>query len=183
MTNMHFIVSELLYTKYNVTRRDYITKYGKKGGLHMDVKVLLAPEYTKPIAEIKAQELTPRIEKVVAMLEQEQQKKIMILKGKEIALLEEQKILLIRTEVRKVCVYLTDGSWHETNMTLAQFEDILGVPFVRISKSAIVNLEAVQSVKAAFSGMLHVTLRNDLEESISRNYRKNFKEKLKEWYS
>lgn len=41
----------------------------------MDVKVLLAPEYTKPSAEIKAREMTPRIEKVVAMLEEEQQKR------------------------------------------------------------------------------------------------------------
>ena len=149
----------------------------------MEVKVLLAPEYTKPSAEIKARELTPRIEKVVAMLEEEQRKKIMILKGKELALIEEQQILLIRTEVGKVCVYLKEGDWHETNMTLAQFEELLGNQFVRISKSAIVNLEAVQSVKAAFSGMLLVTLKNELEETISRNYRKQFKEKLKEWYS
>lgn len=104
-------------------------------------------------------------------------------KGKELALIEEQQILLIRTEVGKVCVYLKEGDWHETNMTLAQFEELLGNQFVRISKSAIVNLEAVQSVKAAFSGMLLVTLKNELEETISRNYRKQFKEKLKEWYS
>lgn len=183
MANMHFIVSKLLYTKNNVIHLDGLTKSYKEGGLHMDVKVLLAPEYVKPSAEIKARKLTPRIEKVVALLEQEQRKIITIYKGKELALIEEQEILLIRTEVGKVCVYLKAGDWHETNMKLAQFEEILGDEFVRISKSAIVNLEAVQSVKAAFSGMLHVTLKNDLEETISRIYRKDFKEKLKEWYS
>lgn len=183
MANMHFIVSKLLYTINNVIHRDVLTKLYKKGGLHMDVKVLLAPEYIKPSAEIKAQEMTPRIEKVVAMLEHEQRQIITIYKGKELALIEEQEILLIRTEVGKACVYLKEGSWHETTMTLAQFCEILGEPFVRISKSAIINLEAVQSVKAAFSGMLLVTLKNDLEETISRIYRKDFKEKLKEWYS
>ena len=127
MGNMHFIGGELLYTISNVIHRDYKTKLFQKGGLHMDVKVLLAPEYTKPSAEIKAREMTPRIEKVVTMLEEEQQKKILILKGKELALIEEQQILLIRTEVGNVCVYLKEGDWHETTMTLAQFEEILGI--------------------------------------------------------
>lgn len=40
------------HTKSNVTYRDDLTKLFQKGGLPMDVKVLLAPEYTKPSAEI-----------------------------------------------------------------------------------------------------------------------------------
>ena len=145
----------------------------------MDVKVLLGPEYQKPIAEIKAQQMTPKIEKVVAFIKNEQTtQKIMLNKGKGLILVEKELIYLIRTEVGKVVAYLEDGTWHETNMTLLQLEETLGNKFVRISKSAIINLDAVQSVKAAFSGTLEVFLLNGLEESISRKYRKDFKNRL-----
>ena len=79
-------------------------------------------------------------------------------------------------------VYEQDGMWHETNQTLAELEQILGEGFVRISKSAIVNLNAVASVKAAFSGTLELLLNNGIEESISRIYRKQFKSKLEAWF-
>ena len=145
----------------------------------MDVKVLLGPEYQRPIAEIKAQQMTPKIEKVVAFIKNEQTtQKIMLNKGKEFILVEKELIYLIRTEVGKAVAYLEDGTWHETNMTLMQLEETLGNKFVRISKSAIINLDAVQSVKAAFSGTLEVFLLNGLEESISRKYRNDFKNRL-----
>ena len=148
----------------------------------MEVKIVLAPEFITPVAEIRAQEITPTIEKVVAYIEQEQVEKVTILKGKELVVLEKHAIVLVRTEVKKVVVYEQDGMWHETNQTLAELEQILGEGFVRISKSAIVNLNAVASVKAAFSGTLELLLSNGIEESISRIYRKQFKSKLEAWF-
>ena len=147
----------------------------------MEVKVVLAPQYTTPIVEIRAQEMTPKIEKVVTFVEQEEVEKVTITKGKAFILLEKQAVSLIRTEAKKVVIYEMDGVWHETNRTLAELEQLLGEGFVRISKSAIVNLQAIASVKAAFSGTLALLLTNGLEESISRSYRKQFKSTLEAW--
>ena len=44
----------------------------------MEVKIVLAPEFITPVAEIRAQEITPTIEKVVAYIEQEQVEKVTI---------------------------------------------------------------------------------------------------------
>ena len=75
-------------------------------------------------------------------------------------------------------VYDEAGNWYETKTTLGEFERLLGDPFIRISKSSIVNVNSVQSVKASFSGTLEITLQNGLEDVISRKYRMNFKKRI-----
>ncbi|MGE7022875.1 LytTR family DNA-binding domain-containing protein [Solibacillus cecembensis] len=145
----------------------------------MKVEVLIAPEYSEPVAEIKTNQLTSTIEKAVVLLEQEDfGEKLSIYQGKEIILIEKSSIQLVRTEVGKVIVYDAEGKWYETKTTLVDFENLLGENFIRISKSTIVNLTAVQSVKASFSGTLDILLENGQEDVISRKYKADFKKKL-----
>ncbi|MEG0438455.1 MAG: LytTR family DNA-binding domain-containing protein [Solibacillus sp.] len=145
----------------------------------MKVEVLIAPEYSEPVAEIKTNQLTSTIEKAVVLLEQEDfGEKLSIYQGKEIILIEKSSIQLVRTEVGKVIVYDAEGKWYETKTTLLDLENLLGENFIRISKSTIVNLTAVQSVKASFSGTLDILLENGQEDVISRKYKADFKKKL-----
>lgn len=145
----------------------------------MKVEVLIAPEYSEPVAEIKTNEMTTTIKKAVELLEKEDfGGKLPIYQGKEILLIEKSSIQLARTEVGKVIVYDAKEKWYETKMTLVDFEKLLGENFIRISKSTIVKLTAVQSVKASFSGTLDVLLENGQEDVISRKYKADFKKKL-----
>lgn len=145
----------------------------------MKVEVLIAPEYVEPVAEIKTNQLTSTIEKAVELLEKEDfGGKLPIYQGKEILLIEKSSIQLVRTEVGKVIVYDEEGKWYETKATLVDYENLLGENFIRISKSTIVNLTAVQSVKASFSGTLDILLENGQEDVISRKYKADFKKKL-----
>ncbi|MEK4629130.1 LytTR family DNA-binding domain-containing protein [Solibacillus sp. FSL R7-0682] len=145
----------------------------------MKVEVLLAEEFIDPVAEIKTNKMTSTIEKAIKLLKNEEfEDRIAIQQAKEIVFVDRSAIYLIRTEVGKVIVYDAEGNWYETKTTLGVFEQTLGNQFIRISKSSLINLSAVQSVKASFSGTLDITLENGLEDVISRKYRPNFKKKI-----
>lgn len=145
----------------------------------MKVEVLVAPEYVEPEAKIKTNQITATIEKAVELLEKEDfAGKIPINQGKEIRLLEKSSIHLVRTEVGKVIVYDADGKWYESKTTLMDFEKILGGDFIRISKSTIVNVTAIQAVRASYSGTLDIFMDNGQEDTISRKYKSCFKKKL-----
>lgn len=145
----------------------------------MKVEVLLAEEFIDPVAEIKTNKMTSTIEKAIELLKNEEfEDRIAIQQAKEIVFVDRSAIYLIRTEVGKVIVYDAEGNWYETKTTLGVFEQTLGNQFIRISKSSLINLSAVQSVKASFSGTLDITLENGLEDVISRKYRPNFKKKI-----
>lgn len=145
----------------------------------MKVEVLLAEEFIDPVAEIKTNKMTSTIEKAIELLKNEEfEDRIAIQQAKEIVFVDRSAIYLIRTEVGKVIVYDAEGNWYETKTTLGVFEQTLGNQFIRISKSSLINLSAVQSVKASFSGTLDITLENGLEDVISRKYRPNFKKRI-----
>ncbi|MER2037114.1 MAG: LytTR family DNA-binding domain-containing protein [Solibacillus sp.] len=145
----------------------------------MKVEVLLAEEFIDPVAEIKTNKMTSTIEKAIELLKNEEfEDQIAIQQAKEIVFVDRSAIYLIRTEVGKVIVYDAEGNWYETKTTLGVFEQTLGNQFIRISKSSLINLSAVQSVKASFSGTLDITLENGLEDVISRKYRPNFKKRI-----
>ncbi|MGN7479846.1 LytR/AlgR family response regulator transcription factor [Solibacillus silvestris] len=145
----------------------------------MKVEVVVKPEFSEPIARISTNKITARIEMAKNLLENEEfSSKIPVYQGKKLILLEQNKIQLIRTELGNVIVYMEDGSWYEVRETLQYLENTLGEQFIRISKGSLINMDCIKSVKASFNGTMEVLLDNDLEDIISRNYRKLFKERL-----
>ena len=64
------------------------------------------------------------------------------------------------------------------NKPLYELETLLGKNFVRISKSAIVNIFRIHHVEASFNGTMEIVMKNGIEEIISRSYRQKFKERL-----
>lgn len=145
----------------------------------MDIQIIVLPEYVRPQLEIKTAEVTSEVERVIGFVEGTFSQTDLILTTRTgIERIEKKDVILVRTEVGKVVLYVEDGTWYEVRMTLTELEETLGDGFVRISKSAIVNLAFVKSVRASFGGTLDLYLKNGLEEVISRNYRKSFKSKL-----
>ena len=57
-------------------------------------------------------------------------------------------------------------------------EEILGAYFLRISKSMIVNLKKIKTVKSDLSGRMEATMLNGEKIVISRNYVKEIKRRL-----
>jgi len=71
-------------------------------------------------------------------------------------------------------VYRCDRKLYELE---AQLVD---TPFIRISKSCILNIAVVTSVRAQLSGRLEATLKNDEKVIISKHYIKGFRDKFEQ---
>lgn len=78
----------------------------------------------------------------------------------------------------KVFLY-KDRDVYRCSQKLYELEGLLAdTPFVRISKSCILNTAMVQSVRAQFSGRLEATLLNQEKLLISKHYLQNFRQKF-----
>lgn len=92
--------------------------------------------------------------------------------------LEPKDLELIRTEGREVICYDKLKNRYRLDRPLYELERILGEAFVRVSKSAVINIRQISHVSAGFSGSLELVMKNGMEDYISRSFRKSFKERL-----
>lgn len=72
----------------------------------------------------------------------------------------------------------TRGDCYESRDRLYELEEKLGIYYVRISKSMIVNLRKVRNVSAEPGGRMVAVLLNDERVIISRSYVKEIKRRL-----
>lgn len=115
-----------------------------------------------------------RVQKIIEQLEYTQ-KKIICKKNKEIYSLYLSDILYIESIDEKTFVYLQNDVY-ENAYKLYMLEELLQHDgFIRISKSLLMNLDALKSVKALLNGKYEATLINGEKLVISRNYVKAFK--------
>lgn len=88
------------------------------------------------------------------------------------------EILYFETIENKTFFY-TSGHTYETSTKLYQLEEKLAdTPFVRVSKSAIMNLRKVKSIKPEENSRLVATLSGGDKLVVSRQYMQDIKTKL-----
>lgn len=90
-----------------------------------------------------------------------------------------EKICYIESVDNKTFLY-QENQVYESKENLTVLEQKLShTPFVRISKSCLLNTSYLQSVKAFFNHRMEGTLKNGEKVMISRMYIQNLKEKMK----
>jgi len=89
--------------------------------------------------------------------------------GNEIHRVSPSDILYIETVDNKTFLYC-EKNVYETKQKLYELEDMANPDFLRISKSAIVNLSKVKSLVPSISGRLEAVLFNGERVVISRQY-------------
>ena len=88
-------------------------------------------------------------------------------------------ILYIESVDEKTFIYLQKDCY-ESGRRLYEFEEVLaGRSFARISKSVIVNLMKISSIKPSLNGRFSCILSNGEQVIISRKYVPDIREKLK----
>lgn len=88
-------------------------------------------------------------------------------------------IYYIESVDKKTFVYLEKTVYH-TDFRLYQLTDKLhGYGFVQISKSCILNINALESIKSLFNSRMEATLKNGEKVYINRNYLSGVKKALK----
>lgn len=126
---------------------------------------------------IVCKNLTPEIEKVIAML------RMMDLqltgeKDGETHIIDATKVLYIDSVDKKVFLYTKDDVY-ETNLHLYELEEQLArFDFFRANKSCIINFKQIVSLKADMNRRLRATMSNGEQLIISRQYAEVVKERL-----
>ncbi|MBD5548448.1 MAG: LytTR family transcriptional regulator [Lachnospiraceae bacterium] len=87
-------------------------------------------------------------------------------------------IYYIESVDKKTYVYLENTVYH-TNFRLYQLKDKLQeYGFVQISKSCILNINALESMKPLFNSRMEATLKNGEKVTVNRNYLNGVKKAL-----
>ena len=127
--------------------------------------------------QISCRSLTPEIEKIIATLRMINQQ-IMVEKEQETYLLDVTKIMYIEAVDRKTFVY-TENNCYESKLKLYEMEERLEeTGFFRVSKSCLVHLRHIRSLKNDMDRKLRLTLENGEKLIVSRQYADEMKRRL-----
>ncbi len=146
----------------------------------MRVECNISADCEEPYAVIHISKMTPSIAEIISMLEKEESSSLSLiaLKERKTYFIKPENIELVRTEGRDIVCYDKVKNRYLLSKPLYELENLLGKNFVRISKSAIVNIRRINHVEAGFNGTMELVMKNGVTDYISRSFRKSFKERL-----
>lgn len=146
----------------------------------MKVECKISADYKEPYAVLHINKMTETIAEIISMLEKENADSLTLIaiKDKKTYFINPEDISLIRTEGREIVCYDKRGNSYLLDKPLYELENILDTHFVRISKSAIVNISQIDHVAAGFNGTMELVTKCGVTDYISRSFRKSFKERL-----
>jgi len=144
----------------------------------MDIKVRLIEKEKPELVEISCHEVTDGIRDIISFVKLQQGQITGSLDGEqfEIPVID---IFYIES-VDDISFIYCKEKVYETRQRLYEIEDIIcGRQFLRISKSCIINLMKVKSIKPALNGRYFAILSTGEEIIISRKYVPALKSKLR----
>lgn len=143
------------------------------------MKISIDIDNTKQDTEIliSCHTLTPEIEKIIATLRMLNQQ-IMVEKDQETHILDITKILYIEAVDRKTFVYTKEDCF-ESKLKLYEMEERLEeCGFFRASKSCLVHLRHIKSLKKDIDRKLRLTMESGEQLIVSRQYADEIKRRL-----
>lgn len=149
----------------------------KEGGDNLKIDINIDENIKDLYVAISYNKLTPEIEKIIATLRMID-KQLTVTKENEIFLLDISKVIYIESIERKCFVYTKDHVY-ESNFKLYELEQQLqACNFIRISKSCVINLKAIKSLKSDLNRRILITLNNNEQIIASRQYAEELKKML-----
>lgn len=146
----------------------------------MIVNIIENSDIKETIINIECNKTDENIIKLISFIKNinNSEKKIIGISHGETYCLDQNKILYFETVDRKTFCYTEDGVF-EVGMRLYEIDEKYeDTSFLRVSKSFIVNLNRVKSVKPEFDGKMLATMDNGEKIYISRQYVSVFKKKI-----
>lgn len=126
---------------------------------------------------ITCRQLTPDVEKILATLRM-MNHQLTALKDGEIHLLDLAQVIYIESVDRKCFVY-TPGEIYESDFRLYELEQQLEeYGFLRVSKSVLIQLQKIQSLRADLNRRVRITMSNGEQIVASRQYAEELKKRL-----
>ncbi len=143
----------------------------------MKISINIDPTLGGTEIQISCPQLTPETERLIAALRM-MDSQMTVLKGDETYMIDISRIAYIESVDRKTFVYTLDECF-ETKLKLYETEERLcGSGFLRVSKSCLVNLRHIRSLRAELDRRLRLTLENGEQMIVSRQYADELKKRL-----
>lgn len=142
----------------------------------MKVTVNKIPEGSPENAVINAVNIDDNISAAVSLLENGERTLVGFKDGDKF-LIKEPAVYYAEAVDEKCFVYTKD-SCYELKQKLYELEAMLDFRFVRVSKSMVLNIKKIKSVKTAENARMNAALLNGEQVVISRSYVKDLKKRL-----
>lgn len=143
----------------------------------MKISININENITETEIVINSRSLTPEIEKIITALRM-LDSQITVSKDGESYILDAAKIVYVESVDRRTFVY-TEKDCFESKLKLYEIEEMLcNIGFLRISKSCLVQLKYIRSLKAEINRKLRLTLENGEQIIVSRQYADELKHRL-----
>lgn len=128
---------------------------------------------------INCGELTEDVERIIAAIRMSSRQ--LVVKNTQLGedvILDAKDITYVEAIDRKCFVYTEDNVF-ETSYKLYELEALFsGMKFYRVSKSCLVSLKFIYSIKTEMNHRLRLTLKNKEAIIVSRQYAEDIKEQL-----
>ncbi len=126
---------------------------------------------------INSKRLTPELERIISTIRLIEQQ-MTVTKSNEVFIIDVTTIIYVESIDRKTFVY-TLQDCYETKLRLYEIEEQLShYGFIRISKSTLVQISFIRSVKVELNHKLRLTLENGEQLIVSRSYAEQLKQNL-----
>ncbi len=143
----------------------------------MKIDIYVDEKATDLKISVTCKQLTSDVEKIIAALRM-MDHQLTARKDDEIYLLDIAQIIYIESVDRKCFIYTSD-EMYESEFRLYELEQQLGeYGFFRVSKSFLIQLQNIQSLKADIDRKIRVTMSNGEQIIASRQYAKKLKKRL-----
>lgn len=143
----------------------------------MKIDISVDEAATDLTISITCRQLTPDIEKIIATLRM-MSHQLTARKDNEVHLLDIAQVLYIESVDRKCFIY-TDGEVYESDFRLYELEQQLEeCGFFRVSKSFLIHLQKIQSLKSDINRKIRITMSNGEQIMASRQYAEELKKRL-----
>ncbi len=145
----------------------------------MKVEIKIDPHIEEDSALLHVKKITPSLEKIIVNLQNEGEQFFLTgVKNGKTHFIDFPTIEIIRSDGKELTLHNNKGEKFILSIPLYKLEVLLPRNFIRISKSAIVNINYVDHISGTYNGTIELVTINGVEDIITRSYRKSFKKRL-----
>ena len=145
----------------------------------MKININVDEQFSDVEININCGKLTEDVEQIIAAIRMSS-KQLVVTNAQlgENVILDAKDIAYVEAIDRKCFIYTEDNVF-ETSYKLYELELLFsGMKFCRVSKSCLVSLKFISSIKTEMNHRLRLTLKNKEAIIVSRQYAENIKEQL-----
>ena len=146
----------------------------------MKVEISIEHDITEPVALIRTPSLTSELVALVEMLEKMSTQAYLLTAKKDDKsfVIDPDQIDIIRSEGGVITCFNQEGKDFVVSKPLNELIERLGSNFIRISKSAIININRIDHLSPSFNRTVHVVMKSGVSDYVSKGYLGDFKRRL-----